>query len=78
MSVKIRSFEEEDLAAFVKLLNEARLGSFEYMPLTEEEVRRRMGHGKSQVLIAEDADRVVGSVTYSDGYWGEEIRWVDV
>ena len=54
------------------------MGSFEYMPLTEEEVRSRIEHGKSQVLIAEDAGKVVGSVTYSDGYWGEEIRWLVV
>jgi len=78
MSVKIRSFEEKDSATLVKLLNEVRLGSFEYMPLTEEEVQTRVEHGKSQVLIAEDTGRVIGSVTYSDGYWGEEIRWLAV
>ena len=78
MSVKIRFFEEKDLATFVKLLNEARLSSYEYMPFTEEEVRSRIEHGKSQVLIAEDGGKVVGSVTYSDGYWGEEIRWLVV
>jgi ribosomal protein S18 acetylase RimI-like enzyme len=78
MNVKIRSFEEKDLTALVKLLNEARLGSHEYMPLTEEEVRSRIEHGKSRVLVAEDGGKVVGSVTYSDGYWGEEIRWLVV
>ena len=46
--------------------------------MTEEEVRSRIEHGKSQVLIAEDKGKVVGSVTYSDGYWGEEIRWLVV
>ena len=78
MNVKIRFFEEKDLAAFVKLLNEARLGSYEYMPFTEEEVRTRIEHGKSRVLVAWDRGKVVGSVTYSDGYWGEEIRWLAV
>jgi predicted N-acetyltransferase YhbS len=78
MSVKIRFLEEKELAAFIKLLNESRLDSFEYMPLTEEDVRRRIEHGRSQVLIAEEAGRIVGSVTYSDGYWGEEIRWLVV
>ena len=58
MSVRIRCFEEEDLTALVKLLNDTRLGSFEYMPLTEEEARKRIEHGKSQVFIAEDAGGV--------------------
>lgn len=78
MSVKIRFLEEKELAAFIKLLNESRLDSFEYMPLTEEDARRRIEHGRSQVLIAEEAGRIVGSMTYSDGYWGEEIRWLVV
>ncbi len=60
----------------VKLLNESRAGSYEFMPLTEEEVRSRIEHGKVQVLMAEDSGGVVGSVSYSDGYWGEEIRWL--
>jgi hypothetical protein len=47
MSVKIRFLEEKELAAFIKLLNESRLDSFEYMPLTEEDVRRRIEHGRS-------------------------------
>ena len=48
------------------------------MPLTEEEVFARIQGDNSQVLIAEDNGEIVGSVTHSNGHWGEEIRWLAV
>lgn len=76
MSFRVRRLEDQEIAALVKLLNESRAGSYEFMPLTEEEVRSRIEHGKVQVLMAENSAGVVGSVSYSDGYWGDEIRWL--
>lgn len=78
MSVRIRCLEDTEIAVLIKLLNESRAGSYEFMPLAEEEVRSRIENGKIQVLMAEDSRGVVGSVSYSDGYWGEEIRWLAV
>ncbi len=78
MSLQIRSFEAQDLSALVKLLNESRQGSYEFIPLTEEEVSGRILQGKSSVLVVEKGGEIVGSVSYNDGYWGEEIRWLCV
>jgi ribosomal protein S18 acetylase RimI-like enzyme len=78
MSLQIRSFKAKDLSTLVRLLNEARQGSYEFMPLTEEEVGARIQEGKSSALIAEKDGEIVGSATYNDGYWGEEIRWLGV
>jgi ribosomal protein S18 acetylase RimI-like enzyme len=78
MSVQIRDFAYKDLSAFVRLLNETNEGSYEYIPLTEDEMRVRIQEGKFRTLMAEENGEAVGFVTYSDGFWGEEIRWLAV
>jgi ribosomal protein S18 acetylase RimI-like enzyme len=78
MTVQVRGFTEKDLTTFVKLLNEANRGSYEFMPLTEDEVRDRIQEAKFRILMADENSQVVGSVTYNDGFWGEEIRWLVV
>ena len=66
------------MSAFVKLLNEVNEGSYEYIPLTEDDVRVRVQEGKFRTLIAQENGEAVGSVTYNAGFWGEEIRWLVV
>jgi len=78
MTVQIRDFTEKDLSAFVKLLNIVNEGSYEYIPLTEDDVRVRVQEGKFRTLIAQENGEAVGSVTYNAGFWGEEIRWLVV
>jgi ribosomal protein S18 acetylase RimI-like enzyme len=78
MAFQIRDFTDQDLPKLVMLLNEARRGSYEFMPLTVDEMNARIKEGKSRTLIAEKEGGVIGSVTYNDGYWGEEIRWLVV
>ncbi|MGD0496058.1 MAG: GNAT family N-acetyltransferase [Candidatus Bathyarchaeia archaeon] len=78
MTVQVRDFIEKDLSALVKLLNEMNEGSYEYIPLTEDDVRVRIQEGKFRTLMAEENGEAVGSVTYNDGFWGEEIRWLVV
>jgi hypothetical protein len=78
LSVQIRDFAYKDLSAFVKLLNEINKGSYEYIPLTEDELQVRIQEGKFRTLMAEENGEIVGTVTYNDGFWGEEIRWLAV
>ena len=78
MGLQIRDFTSNDLSVLVSLLNEARRASFEFVPLTNEEVNNRIQEGKSRILIAERDGETVGTITYHDGYWGEEIRWLAV
>jgi hypothetical protein len=78
MTVQVRDFPLKDVSALVKLLNEANEGSYEYIPVTADDVRARIQEGKSRTLMAEEDGEAVGSVTYNDGFWGEEIRWLAV
>jgi ribosomal protein S18 acetylase RimI-like enzyme len=78
MGLQIRDFTSNDLSALVGLLNEVRRGSFEFVPLTNEEVNSRIQEEKPRILMAERDGETVGTVTYNDGHWGEEIRWLAV
>ncbi|MGA3191869.1 MAG: hypothetical protein ABSD73_05065 [Candidatus Bathyarchaeia archaeon] len=46
MPVQIRDFVKKDVSALVKLLNEMNEGSYEYIPLTEDDVLVRIQEGK--------------------------------
>jgi len=78
MLFKIRSFTNEDLSNLVNLLNEARRGSYEFFPYTEEGLRNWISERRLRILIVVENGKVLGSVAYSDGQWGEEIRWLTV
>jgi ribosomal protein S18 acetylase RimI-like enzyme len=74
MGVQVRDFVYEDLSTLVRLLNEINKGSYEYIPLTEDELQVRLREDKSRPLMAEENGEIVGTATYNDGPWGEEIR----
>ena len=78
MTVQVRVFTLKDVSALVRLLNEANEGSYEYIPVTANDVRARIKERKSRTLMAEEDGEAVGSVTYNDGFWGEEVRWLAV
>jgi ribosomal protein S18 acetylase RimI-like enzyme len=78
MVVQVRNFTEKDMSSLTGLINETSKDSFEFIPLTDNELRARLQEGKLKTLIAEENGEILGSVTYNDGYWGEEIRWLAV
>lgn len=78
MPVQIRSYKNEDLPLLVRLLNRARQGSYEFLPFTEQKLQQWIIEGKLEILLAELNGETIGSVAYSDGHWGEEIRWLAV
>lgn len=78
MPVQIRTYRSEDLKLLARLLNQAKRDSYEFLPFTEERLQRWIVEGKLEILLAELNDETVGSVAYSDGHWGEEIRWLTV
>jgi ribosomal protein S18 acetylase RimI-like enzyme len=78
MTIHIRTSTEADLPDLVKLLNEAYRESYEFKPLSEEYVQSQIQEGRFKVLVAENEGRFLGTVTYNDGHWGEEIRWLVV
>ncbi len=78
MTVKIRSFNEKDLPNLVKILNEVNRNAYEFTPYTEDWIRSRIQEEKLQILVTTENNKVLGSVAYNDGHWGEEIAWLAV
>jgi ribosomal protein S18 acetylase RimI-like enzyme len=78
MPVKIRDFTDKDLPTLIDLLNERDRGSYEFVPMDEERLRTWLQEGKLRILMAVDSDEVLGSVSYNDSRWGEEIEWLVV
>lgn len=78
MAVQIRGFADEDLSGLVELLNDARGGSYEFIPLDEDKLSSRIREWNLEILVAEEEGAIVGSVAYNNGHWGEEIEWLCV
>ncbi len=78
MTVQIRSFVDKDLPSLVKLLNRTFKNSYQFMPYTEMSLRSWVNESKLRILIAEENGKVLGSIAYNDGHWGEEIEWLTV
>jgi ribosomal protein S18 acetylase RimI-like enzyme len=78
MTVQIRSFTDKNLPSLVKLLNETRKESYEFVPVNEEKLRSRIKEWDLKILVAEEEGEIIGSVAYNNGHWGEEIEWLCV
>lgn len=78
MTVQIRSLTHKNLSSLVKLLNEARKESYEFIPFDEEKLRSQIKEWNLEVLVAEEEGEITGSVAYNNGHWGEEIEWLYV
>lgn len=78
MTVQIRSLTHKNLSSLVKLLNEARKESYEFIPFNEEKLRSQIKEWNLEVLVAEEEGEITGSVAYNNGHWGEEIEWLYV
>jgi len=78
MTVQIRSLTHKNLSSLVKLLNEARKESYEFIPLNEQKLRSQIKERALEILVAEEEGEITGSVAYNNGHWGEEIEWLYV
>jgi len=78
MTVQIRSLTHKNLSRLVKLLNEARKESYEFIPFNEEKLCSQIKEWNLEVLVAEEEGEIIGSVAYNNGHWGEEIEWLCV
>ena len=78
MTAQIQSFTDKNLSSLVKLLNEARRESYEFIPINEEKLRSRIKEWDLEVLVVEEEGEIIGSVAYNNGHWGEEIEWLCV
>jgi ribosomal protein S18 acetylase RimI-like enzyme len=80
MTFRIRSFSDDDTSTLAKLLNESRAKSYEFIPITEEQLHSWTSDpdGRLKVFIAEENSGIIGSGAYHDGHWGEEVEWLIV
>jgi len=71
--VRVRAYREDDLPQLTKIWNEARRGSYEFIPYTEEKLKEEL-EGASCVLVAigED-DKPLGFSLLRREWYGEEI-----
>jgi len=69
---------DKDLPILVDLLNEEYQSSYEFIPYNEEKLRSWIQTRKLEILMAVENGKILGSVAYNDGYWGEEIDWLAV
>jgi ribosomal protein S18 acetylase RimI-like enzyme len=78
MAFQIRSFTEKDLPTLVKLLNKAYEKAYEFTVYTEDGLKSWIQERHFQILMAVKDGKIVGSVAYNDGHWGEEIELLAV
>jgi len=76
MTVQIRNFTDKNLSNIVKLLNETCKESYEFISFNEEKLCSQIKEWDLKILVAEEEGRIVGSVAYNNGHWGEEIEWL--
>jgi ribosomal protein S18 acetylase RimI-like enzyme len=75
--VEIRCFGESDLPVLMEMLKQP--SSEQRLPYTHYyngDFLCWLHERGIEVLMAEVDGKVVGSVAYNDGYWGEEIEWL--
>jgi ribosomal protein S18 acetylase RimI-like enzyme len=78
MTAQVQSFTDKDLSSLVKLLNETYRESYEFIPFNEEKLRSQIRERNLKILVAEEESEIIGSVSYNNGHWGEEIEWLAV
>jgi len=78
MTAQVQSFTDKDLPSLVKLLNETYRESYEFIPFNEEKLRSQIRERNLKILVAEEESEIIGSVSYNNGHWGEEIEWLAV
>jgi ribosomal protein S18 acetylase RimI-like enzyme len=76
MTAQVRSFNDKDLSSLVKLLNETYRESYEFIPFNEEKLRAQIRERNLKILVAEEESEIIGSASYNNGHWGEEIEWL--
>lgn len=78
MTIQTRSFTDNNLSSLVKLLDETRKGSYEFIPISEQKLRSQIKEMALKILVVEEEGEIIGSVAYNNGHWGEEIEWLCV
>jgi hypothetical protein len=78
MPFRIRHLGDTDISALVRLLNEVLRNLYEFIPYTDQRLRIWTLEGRFKIFIVEESGRIIGSATYNDGHWGEEVGWLVV
>ncbi len=74
--MEIREHTDEDIPILVQLINEAFRDTYEFIPYTEERLKREQAERGGRFLIAEEGGRVRGFAAHFSGRWGDEIKWL--
>jgi len=74
MGIGIRSYREEDLPQLTKIWNEARRGSYEFIPYTAERLREELERAASILVAADEQGRIEGFALLHREWYGEEVE----
>jgi len=74
--MEIRSYREEDLPQLVEIWNEARRGSYEFIPYTAERLREELGRAAAVLVAVEEAGTggIGGFALLRRGWYGEGVE----
>jgi len=72
--MEIRPYHEEDLPQLARLWNEARRGSYEFIPYAAERLREELERAASILVAADEQGRIEGFALLRQGWYGEGIE----
>ena len=76
--MKIRELREEELSSVVKLINQTRLNSYEFIPYTEESLLKEIERNNLKFLVATENGHLKGVIARGHRRWGERIAFLCV
>ncbi|MFQ6090173.1 MAG: GNAT family N-acetyltransferase [Candidatus Bipolaricaulia bacterium] len=71
--MKLRPYREEDLPKLVDLWNEARRGSYEFIPYTGEKLRKKLERAASVLVALDEQGKIAGFALLRREWYGEEL-----
>jgi ribosomal protein S18 acetylase RimI-like enzyme len=79
MTIRISEFAHKNLQDIVRLLDEEYVGSFEFIPFSEERILSQIRRRDLKVLVAEENGKVLGLIgTYLEERAEMSISWLAV
>ena len=72
--MKVQPYRETDLPELIDLWNEARRGSYEFIPYTEERLRRELEWAASVLVALDEQGEIIGCALLRRGWYGEGLE----
>jgi len=71
--MKLRPYFESDIPGLVSLLNEVDVGTYEFIPWTEQDLQAELEGAGSIMLAVDGQDRIAGLAYLREEWWSETV-----